>query len=311
MKKFQHVITAKNFSILFILLIGGFAAYFIIGSALPTKAVTIRECKQPEACTAVCTRQNGGISSGDKYNMCTYVNCADDGYWVGEGMMYKWCLDGQLKDMAAQLEEEARLKREADLKLLEVEQQADAERKQLENTKKLEESQEKERLAKLGIKIVAFGNGPEDIKVGDTITSGKKETTIMALPDGSRITLNKGASLKVEDQNTFNAQKGSFHFIFKKIDEIAANRYRIRVSGGAIGIRGTELLVDVTAAKATIKMLSGEVEISDTKEKLRMPVLSGYQVDINKNGTMKKPRAFRQSKADRWFEKAEAEMKTK
>ena len=110
-----------------------------------SKIIAIKECKQPEACTGICERiAKAAADYKFTYDACIYVNCQEDGYFPGEGMIYQWCLDDQKREVE-QAAEQARLDEQLRLQQEEARKQEELLRQQQEHREQQRLLQEKQK----------------------------------------------------------------------------------------------------------------------------------------------------------------------
>lgn len=119
----------------------------------------------------------------------------------------------------------------------------------------------------------------EDIKEGETVTTGKNERIIIAFSDGSTVQIEANSSFKLIGKDEAKTLKGKFQFFFTKL--VQGRKYTIRTSNATVSIRGTKFSVNTRKNKTTVQVTEGVVAVSDAKQKKTINVNAGYQISVN------------------------------
>lgn len=139
--------------------------------------------------------------------------------------------------------------------------------------------------------------GAADIKAGQTITAPSDQKVNIVIGD-QKIDLKEGSVIKYVDQYTWQVVSGNFRFI----EKVAVNgKYKVKVPGAVIAIRGTQFLIDAAANSVTITILKGMVIVTPIKGKATATVKAGYQLTIT-GSALGKPAQFNANTLDAWYE---------
>jgi hypothetical protein len=141
----------------------------------------------------------------------------------------------------------------------------------------------------------------KDFKYGDTVTAGDNEVKTVVFEDGSKIMLNKGTSFTYINNNEVSAGlSGQFDFFIQKIK---LRQFKLRTPTAVTSVRGTNFLADTDSDGATtIKMLDGTVDVSDPDGKKTVQVKTGYQLTVDKSGTIGTPKKLALTTGDKWYQ---------
>jgi hypothetical protein len=115
--------------------------------------------------------------------------------------------------------------------------------------------------------------------------------------------LNSGTSFDFVNNSEVHAGAlAQFKFFIQKIKE---RQFRLRTPTAVAAVRGTDFLADTDANGATtIKMLDGTVDVLDLDGKKTVQVKTGYQLTVDKNGTIGTPKKIALTSRDNWYKEA-------
>jgi hypothetical protein len=128
----------------------------------------------------------------------------------------------------------------------------------------------------------------------DYITTSDNARTQILLDDKTIITIGANSQLDIQDYlfednekatANFNFAKGTFRIITGQIGKINPKRFNLETKGAAIGIRGTEIFLEIEAEKEKVICTQGtiEVKIRKTDEIVILNVGELLSLDLKTN----------------------------
>ena len=118
-----------------------------------------------------------------------------------------------------------------------------------------------------------------DIKAGDTVKAGRRETVTNTFPDGTKVVLEPGASMKFTSEDLLEIVKGK---IKAWVKEHTKNRFQVITPSAVCAVRGTEFTIDATNLRSIVRTYDGIVDVSDKNGKNTVEAKAGYQVTVTK-----------------------------
>jgi len=178
---------------------------------------------------------------------------------------YLQCTWKQRDEEAAEQQRQAQLKQQTDLEKSSTPKQTTTNTSNTSTPK-----------PEIVIKTLVVG---EDIKEGDTVTTGKNERTIIVFPDGSKIQINGDSSFSFTNKNEGKTLKGKIYLFFEKL--VKGKTYTVTTPNSTCSIRGTKFSVETKKNKTIVNVTEGVVAVSDTKKKKTVNVKAGYKISVN------------------------------
>jgi hypothetical protein len=130
---------------------------------------------------------------------------------------------------------------------------------------------------------------------GMTLQTARDASSILALRDGSEVTLSSLSRLVLVDPRTIHLQRGKAFFTVKK----GQGTFRVIVPNGEVVVYGTAFTVDVNEGKSVVTVYEGEVRFT-AKEKT-VQLTAGYEGVVTGSQVPVAQPSARFDQANRWF----------
>jgi hypothetical protein len=155
------------------------------------------------------------------------------------------------------------------------------------------------------------------IVLNQRLETGDESAAQIRFIDASKLTLGENANAVVDEyvfagdasRSTVTLAKGAFRFISGQMPE---KNMRLKTPTASIGIRGTELKIDVYDDGATeLSTVSGAANIVSNVTNQALDILAGHSVTCDANGVLGVIRDFIHKSKDEAIERGMSEIRSR
>jgi hypothetical protein len=135
----------------------------------------------------------------------------------------------------------------------------------------------------------------------DTIVTSKNSKAQILFSDKTAITIGANSKFSIDKylyktsnpQARFSFVKGIFQTITGEIGKISPDSFKLRTKNAHIGIRGTEIYMDISTQGSYIACTTGEIYVTSHKTFNTVNIKQGYATYVDELGSAQKPKKYR------------------